>query len=135
MKKSMKSTLSAIKAVSLAGGMTFLSLQSFGASEAVSMAPTRAPAMDLSNAYAFPVPFKPSLGGRSITFVNLSTEATIRIFNLNGDLVRTVHEIDGDGIARWDVTDDSGVSLSSDVFFYTIENGEQVKSGKLLVVK
>ncbi len=93
------------------------------------------PAADLSNAYAFPVPYKPSLGHPYISFINLSREATVRIYDVNGSLVRTLHETSMDGILKWDVTDDKGSPLNSDVFFYVIENDEQAKSGKLMVVR
>ncbi len=98
--------------------------------------PQGAPAADLSNAYAFPVPFKPSLGQPYISFINLSGEATVRIYDVNGTMVRTLHASKSDsGILKWDVTDDKGNRLSSDVFLYVIESSEQTKSGKLLVVR
>lgn len=93
-----------------------------------------APGLDLSTAYAFPVPFKPGQGG-NINFINLSTEATIQIFSLNGELVKTLHEDNSDGILSWDVTDEDGKPLGSDTFFYIIENQEQKKVGKILVVR
>lgn len=97
--------------------------------------PSRAPASDLSTAYAFPVPFKPSATSTRITFTNLSSEATIRIFSATGELVRTLNEEDGDGFIRWDVTNEQGAPVASDVYFYVIENAEQTKAGKLLVVR
>lgn len=91
---------------------------------------------DLSNAYAFPVPYQPSFGQPYISFINLSAEATVRIYDMNGTMVRILHatRLD-DGILKWDVRDDKGNPLSSDVFFYVIESSEQKKSGKLLVVR
>lgn len=97
--------------------------------------PSRAPAADLSTAYAFPVPFKPSATNTRITFTNLSTEATIRIFSATGELVRTLNEDDGDGFIRWDVTNEQGAPVASDVYFYVIENAEQTKAGKLMIVR
>jgi hypothetical protein len=94
----------------------------------------KAPVGDLTNAYAFPVPFRPSPGGR-ITFINLPTEATIKIFDVAGVLQATLSETDGDGILRWDVTGDDGSPLDSDVFLYVIESGDQRKVGKLMVVR
>jgi hypothetical protein len=96
---------------------------------------SRAPAVDVSASYAYPVPFKPSLGQRSINFINLPSDVTVRIFSMDGDLVRVLHDFRGDGILKWDVTDESGKPLKSDVFFYTIESAEQIKSGRLLVVR
>lgn len=101
----------------------------------VSSAPAfGAVAADLSDAIAYPVPFRRSTA-QKITFLNLSTEATIRIYTLSGELVKTLHETDGDGILKWDVTAEDGTPLGSDVFLYVIENAQQKKTGKLLIEK
>ncbi|MGQ0645812.1 MAG: hypothetical protein ACT4O3_10035, partial [Elusimicrobiota bacterium] len=94
-----------------------------------------APALDLAAAYAFPVPFKPSLGHRQITFRHISSLATIRIYTVSGELVRELKESDGDGELKWDVTNQHGEPLASDVYLYLIENNEQKKTGKLLIVR
>ncbi|MBI4396039.1 MAG: hypothetical protein HY548_03020, partial [Elusimicrobia bacterium] len=94
-----------------------------------------APSMNLSGAYAYPVPFMPSKGHRFITFTNLSSLANIRIYTANGELVRELHESDGDGTLSWDVTNSDGDPLGSDVFIYVIKNDEQKKIGKLMVVR
>lgn len=93
------------------------------------------PDMDLSRAIAFPVPFKPSEGHQRITFANLSTEATIKIYTIAGELVRELSVPSGEGILFWDVTNDRGEPLGSDVFLYVIENSEQRKIGKLMVIR
>jgi len=92
-----------------------------------------APVFDLSAAYAFPVPFKPSLGHTQITFASLSSVATIKIYTADGALVRELHETNGDGVVKWNVDNDKGEPLASDIFFYSIENDQQQKTGKLIV--
>ncbi len=90
---------------------------------------------DLFYAYAFPVPFKPSRGDSEIIFVNLSPMATIKIFTLNGELVKKIEHISGDTILSWDVTNDHGEKLASGVYLYLIKNEKQSKKGKLMIVK
>ncbi|MCK4532986.1 Ig-like domain-containing protein, partial [bacterium] len=90
---------------------------------------------DLFYAYAFPVPFKPSRGDSEIIFVNLSPMATIRIFTLNGELVKKIEHTSGDTILSWDVTNDHGEKLASGVYLYLIKNEKQSKKGKLMIVK
>ncbi|NQU17898.1 MAG: Ig-like domain-containing protein [Candidatus Saganbacteria bacterium] len=90
---------------------------------------------DLVNAYAYPVPFKPSLGHSTITFTNLASQCTIRIFTLRGDLVAALNETDGDGKYEWDVKNQDGITLASGVYLFHIESGVNTKSGKLMVVR
>jgi len=88
---------------------------------------------DLSNAYAFPVPFKPNsaLGHTNITFINLSSVATIRIYTISGELAEKLEEIDGDGQYIWAEAN----KLASGIYIYHIENEKEKKFGKLVVIK
>ncbi|MGQ0645675.1 MAG: PKD domain-containing protein, partial [Elusimicrobiota bacterium] len=93
------------------------------------------PSLELAGAYAYPVPFRPALGHSEITFTELSSLATIRVYTLSGELVRELQETDGDGVLKWDVTNSRGEPLASDVHFYVIENSRQKKTGKLVVIR
>jgi hypothetical protein len=94
-----------------------------------------APSTDLSNAYAYPVPFKPSEGDTHITFTGLGSMAHIKVFTLDGKVVAELDESDGDGQLQWPVTNSSGEPLASDVYFYMITSGPEKKTGKLVVVR
>ena len=89
----------------------------------------------LTDAYAFPVPFQPSLGHRSITFTNLAQEATIRIFTVSGKLVQTLRETDGNGQLVWDVKNAEGSKVASGVYFYLMESTTDKKTGKLTIIR
>jgi hypothetical protein len=95
-----------------------------------------AAATDLSEAYAFPVPYKASQSAtKRIRFNKLSSLATIRVYTVNGELVKELHEDDGDGKLDWDVTNGHGEPLASDVYIYLIQNGQEKKTGKLIVIR
>ncbi|MEE8425178.1 MAG: hypothetical protein V3S11_05090, partial [Elusimicrobiota bacterium] len=49
---------------------------------------------NLDNAHAYPVPFIPSQGHTTIFFTNITTIATIRIYTLSGELVKTIRKAD-----------------------------------------
>jgi hypothetical protein len=89
----------------------------------------------LSNAYAFPVPFRPSTGDTTITFGNLAAVTHIKIFTIAGRLVRSIEENDGDGIAVWDVTNSAGAPVASGVYLYTLDSDTDHKQGKLMIVR
>ncbi|MBA7539319.1 hypothetical protein ES705_31598 [subsurface metagenome] len=91
-------------------------------------------ATDLSDAYAFPVPFIPSKGDK-ITFKDISPLCTIKIYTLNGELVRTIEHTRGKTIHEWDVTNDRGDMLASGVYLYLIKNDKNKKKGKLIIIR
>ncbi len=90
---------------------------------------------DLSDAYAFPVPFIPSRGDDDITFTNISPLCTIKIYTLNGELVSTIEHTSGKRSHRWDVTNDRGDRLASGVYLYLIKNDKNKKKGKLIIIR
>ena len=89
----------------------------------------------LANAHAFPVPFLPSRGDKNITFTDLSSAASIRIYSMSGDLVQILRESDGDGLYVWDGKSSDGNNLMGGVYLYLIESSEDEKSGKLVIVR
>jgi hypothetical protein len=98
-------------------------------------APETGVATTLAEAHAYPVPFAPSRGHREIVFSKLTAEATIRIFTIAGEPVRTIHVTDGSGRATWDVRNGKGQDVVSGVYLYVITNGGNKKRGKLAVIR
>jgi len=90
---------------------------------------------DLSDAYAYPVPFIPSRGDTEITFTNISPLCTIKIYTLNGELVRTIEHTSGATSYSWDVTNDRGDRLGSGVYLYLIKDAKNKKKGKLIIIR
>ncbi|MCK4532210.1 right-handed parallel beta-helix repeat-containing protein [bacterium] len=90
---------------------------------------------NLTSAYAFPVPFRAYQGHNQITFTGLSSQVTIKIFTISGELIVTLKEEDGDGQLIWDVKNKGGKRLASGVYIYYIENEREHKSGKLMIIK
>ncbi|MFH1429500.1 MAG: carboxypeptidase regulatory-like domain-containing protein [Candidatus Margulisiibacteriota bacterium] len=75
----------------------------------------------------------PHIKGKSssekITFANLPEEATIKIYNSGGELMKEL-SVGTDGKAEWDV---SGVS--GGVYLYVISSAEGAKKGKVSIIK
>ncbi|MCB4790540.1 MAG: Ig-like domain-containing protein [Elusimicrobia bacterium] len=92
-----------------------------------------APAMDLSFAYAFPVPFKAQ--DNSITFTNLSSNAVIKIYTVTGELVKTINHTSGDAQDTWDVKNEQGEAVASGTYLYLIKNEQEMKKGKLVIIR
>lgn len=75
---------------------------------------------ELDGAYAYPQPLKLSKN-QDITFANLTSNATISIFNNKGEFVQSITESDGDGGTKWDMIDNKGNKLKAGVYYFTVE--------------
>jgi hypothetical protein len=94
------------------------------------------PAVALTGVYAFPNPFQPSLGHTKVTFTNLASQCTIKVFTLSGDLVKTIEENSGTGQNNsWDVKNEAGEPLASGTYFYYVKSSGDIKTGKLVVIR
>ncbi len=58
---------------------------------------------------------------RFVTFSHLPANATIRIFNLAGVLVRTIVKSGGDQFQRWDLNNETGLPVASGLYIAYIE--------------
>lgn len=100
---------------------------------------------DVSQVYAFPVPFRPNAGdparygsdATGIRFVNLPDEGRIRVYDVSGRRVREIAFGPGQPPAplSWNVRDDDGAALGSGVYVWEIVSGGNRKTGKLMVVR
>jgi len=96
---------------------------------------------DLSSAFAFPVPWQPNDGDpktggpEGITFANLSSEGTISIYTLTGELVKKINFSGTGDPVIWPGRNENGEPVASGVYIYYIKNGTEHKSGKLIIVK
>ena len=73
----------------------------------------------------------------NITFTNLTSKATIRVYTISGELVKTLDKNDGANDLVWTpVANESGEGLASGVYLYCAESaGGPSKAGKLMVIK
>lgn len=102
----------------------------------------------VSQAYAYPVPFRPngpSAGtgpGQSgtesagITFVNLPSRATIEVYNVLGERVWRGEETQGTGRLVWNVRTAAGRAAASGVYIYLVKSSSgEIKSDKLAIIR
>ena len=94
--------------------------------------PLRTVAADLTGVTVFPNPFKPHRG--KLVFANLTATATIRSFDVTGQLVQTLVEDSSDGGFRWDGSNEQGKSVGAGLYFYTVSSDTESVRGKFAVV-
>ncbi|MCD6334439.1 MAG: hypothetical protein J7M27_03825, partial [Candidatus Latescibacteria bacterium] len=88
---------------------------------------------DLSHLIVFPNPC--ALSESPLTFANLTSEATIQVYTLDGLLVKTLIEQDGDGGAEWDGRNEQGARIGSGIYLYSVESKAQRRMGKFAVIR
>ena len=71
---------------------------------------------------------------RDLAFTNLPERCTIRIFSLDGDLVKTL-EHSGAGTAFWDVRSDFNQLVATGVYVYHIESADGETTGKFAIIR
>lgn len=77
---------------------------------------------------------------RGIHFTNLPPKCTIRIFTLDGDLVREInHNFPPDSPRsmheRWDMISRNTQSVASGIYYWTVESANDTQMGKLVIIK
>jgi len=76
------------------------------------------------------------MGESSATFANLTTQVRIRIYDVNGHLVRDAGQTDPGDQFVWTLTNDSGNKVASGVYIFLITNDAgQKRSGKIAIVR
>lgn len=97
----------------------------------------KAPATNLDNIIVYPNPYKPSVvmqGGTGIKFDGLTANMRLRIYTISGRLVKEI-ESSTDGSYEWDCTNNEGERVASGVYVYIVTNGNEIKKGKLAIIK
>ena len=87
----------------------------------VAIAPPEGEEMpDISSASPAPNPCSISRDG-SVGFKNLPNPSSLRIYSLNGLLVRELFNYDGGSEIRWDLRDSDGRTVPPGVYIYRLE--------------
>ena len=99
------------------------------------------PDTDVTQAYAFPVPFRPNSGNPvrfgswavGIQFVNLPSGGTINLYSLSGKRVRSIGIIAPQ--MAWDACNSDGQQVASGLYIWEVLSGGNSKTGKLVIIK
>jgi hypothetical protein len=100
--------------------------------------------VDISNVHTVPDPyyvrsaFELGPSNKALRFINLPPQAVIRIYTLNGTLVRVLEHNDplGGAEAQWDLRNRNNQFVASGVYFYVVEGPDGKKhTGKMTIVQ
>jgi len=62
-----------------------------------------------------------STSGRFVTFRNLPKEITVKLYTLNGDLIRTLTKNDNTSTMRWDLNNQSSIPIASGIYIALLD--------------
>ncbi|MCP4290498.1 MAG: T9SS type A sorting domain-containing protein [bacterium] len=98
--------------------------------------PVAVPEADVFTAGNYPNPFNPST---RISF-NLpkDTHLSVKVFNVRGELVNQLlneNRTTGPGFVLWDGKNSKGAQASSGVYFYEVRTSDDIKVGKMMMIK
>lgn len=120
---------------------------STGTVRAAGLAAPAASVQSTSDAYAYPVPFRPhgpqsgtgpgrtGTDAEGITFVQLPPQGTIDIYTTKGEKVWHGAFGDGSGLFSWDTRSSSGQPAAGGIYLYVIIGPQDKKIGKLAIVR
>lgn len=91
-------------------------------------------------ATSYPNPFNPETEiriGVPVDLAERGERVTVRVYAVNGALVRTLHDgrVSGDLAVRWDGRDESGNRVASSTYYAKIEVGQEHQTLKLVLLK
>jgi hypothetical protein len=109
---------------------------------AVQPATTDVQKTDLSRINVFPNPYycinsqETSRFAKFVTFINMPQQATVRIFNLAGQLARVLHKNDASSFMKWDLLNEINYPVASGMYIAYIDiPGVGSKVLKLAVIQ
>ena len=89
---------------------------------------------NLDEIKVYPNPLRVDRGGTQIDFSNLTLNATVKIFNLNGELIKKINSNDISAI--WDTRNSDGGPVASGTYIYVITNPQgEKKTGKVAIIR
>jgi hypothetical protein len=95
----------------------------------------RPPQDTLGTSHVYPNPCTLRKGCNGVTFTSLTLNATIVIFTISGEKVRTITKTGNIDSIGWDLRNDAGQQVASGLYPYVITATGSTKKGKLIVVR
>jgi concanavalin A-like lectin/glucanase superfamily protein/type IX secretion system substrate protein len=93
-------------------------------------------AKDLSRVIVYPNPFRADVNSRNtVTFFNLPVRADIRIYSLDGRLVKTLQKNSSGNRISWDLNNERKGPAASGVYIFIIQSNIETRKGKIVLMR
>lgn len=91
--------------------------------------------LSVSSAHVYPNPCTLAKGCTGITFTRLTLRATVRIFTVSGEKVRTILKNNNIDSVGWDLRNEAGSIVASGLYLYVVSGEGTSKTGKIVIVR
>lgn len=95
----------------------------------------RPPQADVSGAHVYPNPCNMKDGCTGVTITRLTLRATIKIYTISGEYLRTITKDSNIDSVAWDLKTEAGRTVASGLYIYNIEGEGSTKQGKMIVIR
>jgi hypothetical protein len=72
---------------------------------------------------------------RQLKFINLPGQCTIRIFTIDGDIVKVIDHMSGDGTETWNMKGDGGREIAPGIYIYQVKTDSAERIDRFAVIK
>jgi len=94
------------------------------------------PPSDASQVVVYPNPYRADQKSQAqVTFGRVPQQATIRLYTLDGVLVRVLSKNQPQPTLTWDLRNEQGSPVASGVYLYIVEAGGAEKRGKVVLLR
>ncbi|MCK5241072.1 T9SS type A sorting domain-containing protein [bacterium] len=91
---------------------------------------------DLDNVVVYPNPYRSDIKlEREVSFDRVPAQATIRLYDISGQLVKTIQKDSNVPFVRWNLENESGSQVASGIYIYIITANGQKRKGKIAIVQ
>jgi concanavalin A-like lectin/glucanase superfamily protein len=91
---------------------------------------------DLDNVVIYPNPYRSDIKPeKEVSFDRVPAQATIRLYDISGQLIKTIKKDSQVPWVRWDLKNESGSHVASGVYIYIIRANGQERRGKIAILQ
>ncbi|MBI4351640.1 MAG: T9SS type A sorting domain-containing protein [Elusimicrobia bacterium] len=91
--------------------------------------------LSVSSSHVYPNPCTVSRGCTGVTFTRLTLRATIKIYTVSGEKVRTILKSNNIDSVGWDLRNEAGSIVASGLYLYVVTGEGTSRTGKLVIVR
>ena len=91
--------------------------------------------LTVATAHVYPNPCSVARNCTGVTFTRLTLRASIKIFTVSGEKVRSINKNSNIDSVGWDLRNEAGSLVASGLYLYVVTGEGTTKTGKIVIVR